>query len=75
MWSEKILKIIPALLFLFSLLEIFELVLIVSNMNKIEKLEAQLQQNLKVLEDTILLSKHLEGMDLEHLKNKKIKTK
>ncbi len=59
MWSERILKIIPALLFLFCLLEIFELVLIINSMNKTEKLEAGISDNLKVLEDiTILLNQH-----------------
>ncbi|BAW36334.1 hypothetical protein [Helicobacter pylori] len=66
MWNEKFLKIIPAILFLFCLLEIFELVLIINDMNKTEKLEAQLRQNLEVLETiTNLLNKHLEGMQLE----------
>ncbi|WQU89063.1 hypothetical protein KVD19_04620 [Helicobacter pylori] len=62
MWSEKFLKVIPAVVFLFCLLEIFELVLIVTDMNKTEKLEAEIRNNLKVLEDTtILLNKHLEN--------------
>ncbi|GAA7653433.1 hypothetical protein JP0143_04020 [Helicobacter pylori] len=66
MWNEKFLKIIPAILFLFCLLEIFELVLIINDMNKTEKLEAQLRQNLEVLETiTNLLNKHLEGIQLE----------
>ncbi len=43
-------------------------------MNKTEKLEAEIRNNLKVLEDiTILLNEHLEGMQLEHYK--KIKNK
>ncbi len=63
MWGEKILKIIPALLFLFCLLEIFELVLTIEDMNKTEKLEADLGNNLKMLETiTELLNEHLEGM-------------
>ncbi|GAA9198021.1 hypothetical protein Taiwan878_14490 [Helicobacter pylori] len=49
MWSEKILKVIPAVVFLFCVLEVFELVLIVDAMNKTEKLEAQLQKNLEVV--------------------------
>ncbi|WRF48741.1 hypothetical protein E5E45_03195 [Helicobacter pylori] len=66
MWNEKFLKIIPAILFLFCLLETFELALIINDMNKTEKLEAQLRQNLEVLETiTNLLNKHLEGMQLE----------
>ncbi|WQZ99712.1 hypothetical protein KVK27_03820 [Helicobacter pylori] len=69
MWIEKFLKVIPAVMFLFCVLEIFELLLIINDMNKIEKLEAGIRQNLKVLEDiTILLNEHLEGMQLEHKK-------
>ncbi|UOR37128.1 hypothetical protein MPF94_04065 [Helicobacter pylori] len=76
MWNERIIKIIPALLFLFCMLEIFELVLIINDMNNTEKLEAKIRNNLKVLEDiTILLNEHLEGMQLEHFKDKKIKIK
>ncbi|MGN8501534.1 hypothetical protein ACR9L7_02630 [Helicobacter pylori] len=70
MWSERILKIIPALLFLFCLLEIFELVLIINDMNKTEKLESQLRENLQVLDNiTILLNEHAKCM--EHLYDKK----
>ncbi|GHS47788.1 hypothetical protein VN1165_14550 [Helicobacter pylori] len=76
MLSEKMMKIIPALLFLFCLLQIFELVLITDGMNKTEKLETGIRNNLKVLEDiTILLNEHLEGMDLEHFKDKGVKIK
>ncbi|BAM34762.1 hypothetical protein [Helicobacter phage KHP30] len=49
MWSEKVVKIIPAILFLICLLGIFELGLIISSMNKTEKLEHQIQQSLKML--------------------------
>ncbi len=74
MWNERFLKVIPAGVFLFCVLEIFELVLIINDMNKTEKLEAQLRQNLEVLEYiTILLNEHLEGMQLEHHKKIKIK--
>ncbi len=74
MWNEKFLKIIPGSLFLFCLLEIFELVLIINDMNKTEKLETEIRNNLKVLEDiVILLNEHLEGMQLEHFQDKKIK--
>ncbi len=70
MWGKKIMGIIPVL-FLFCLLEIFELCLIISNMNKAEKLEAKIEYNLKALEHiTILSNEHLEGMGLEHSKNK-----
>ncbi|MGL2716103.1 hypothetical protein ACQJ70_06415 [Helicobacter pylori] len=76
MWDERYLKIIPAVLFLFCILEIFELVLIINDMNKTERLEAEIRNNLKVLEDImILLDEHLEGMQLEHFKDKKIKIK
>ncbi len=76
MWSEKFLKVIPAWVFLFCLLEIFELVLIVNDMNKTEKLEAEIAKNLKASEDIIiLLNNHLEGMDLEHFEDKKIRIK
>ncbi|QQW63320.1 hypothetical protein HGI44_04400 [Helicobacter pylori] len=70
MWNEKTLKIIPALLFLFVLLEIFELVLIIEDMNKTEKLEKQLTNNLEVSKTiTKLLNEHLEGMS-SNLKDK-----
>ncbi|WP_181327215.1 hypothetical protein [Helicobacter pylori] len=76
MWHEKFLKVIPAAIFLFCILEIFEMVLIITDMNKTEKLEAEIRNNLNVLEDiTILLNEHLEGMRLEHFKDKKIKIK
>ncbi len=76
MWNEKIIKIIPAVLFLFCLLEIFELALIINDMNRTEKLETEIRNNLNVLEGiTILLNEHLYGMDLEHSKDKKIKIK
>ncbi|GAA7775786.1 hypothetical protein HpBT0262_09520 [Helicobacter pylori] len=76
MWNEKFLKVIPAVVFLFCVLEIFELTLIINDMNKTEKLEAQLKKNLQVLESiTILQSEHSEGMHLEHFQDKKIKIK
>ncbi len=70
MWSEKIFKMVPAVLFLFCILEIFELVLIIDNMNKIENLEAGIRNNLKVVEDiTILLNEHLECTQLKTFKD------
>ncbi|WRD12252.1 hypothetical protein E5K69_04580 [Helicobacter pylori] len=76
MWNERFLKVIPAVVFLFILLEIFELVLIINDMNKTEKLEAEIRNNLKVLEDiTILVNEHLECMQLEHFEDKNIKIK
>lgn len=74
MWNERFLKVIPAVVFLFCVLEIFELVLIINDMNKTEKLEVEIRDNLKALKDiTILLNEHLECMQLEHYKNIKIK--
>lgn len=76
MWNEKILKIIPTILFLFCLLEILELVLIIDGMNKVEKLETEIRNNLNMLEDiTIVLNKHSEYMQLDTLKDKKINIK
>ncbi len=76
MWDERFLRVVPAVVFLFCMLEIFELVLIINDMNKTEKLEAEIRNNLKVLEDiTILLNEHLEGMQLKTFKDKKIKIK
>ncbi|TPH93645.1 hypothetical protein FIM45_05830 [Helicobacter pylori] len=65
MWNERFLKVIPAVAFLFCILEIFELFLIVSIMNKTEKLEIEIIQNVKVLE----------GMGLQHFEHKKNKIK
>ncbi|GHP56242.1 hypothetical protein VN1192_12330 [Helicobacter pylori] len=76
MLKEKAIKIIPSVLFLFCLLQIFELVLVIGEMNKTEKLEAQIKTNLKMLESIAsLLNEHLEGMELEHLKHKGVKIK
>ncbi|MDU9746601.1 hypothetical protein [Helicobacter pylori] len=76
MWNERFLKVIPAVMFLFCILEIFELVLIINDMNKTEKLEAEIRNNLNMLETiTNLLNDHLEGMQLEHFEDKKIKIK
>ncbi|GAA9579941.1 hypothetical protein UBN71_09790 [Helicobacter pylori] len=55
MLSEKFMKIILQVLFLFSLLQIFELVLIIDGMNKTEKLETEIKNNLKMLEDIMML--------------------
>ncbi|RVY52926.1 hypothetical protein [Helicobacter pylori] len=65
MWSERFLKVIPSVVFLFCILSIFELFLIIEDMNKTEKLEAKLRSDLKVLE----------GMQLEHFQDKKIRIK
>ncbi|GAA7140063.1 hypothetical protein ID0308_06420 [Helicobacter pylori] len=69
MWNEKFLKVIPAVVFLFVVMETFELVLIIDDMNKTEKLENDLQNNLQVMEMIVnLLNKHLECMQLEQQK-------
>ncbi len=76
MWDEKVIKIIPPVLFLFCLLEVFELFLIIDDMNKTERLEAEIRNNLKALGDiTVLLNEHLDGMVLQHPKDKKVKIK
>lgn len=67
MWNEKVIKIIPSLLFLFCLLQIFELVLVASVMEKTEKLEIGIKTNLEILENIT--------EDLTHLKDKEIKIK
>ncbi len=60
MWNEKFLKVIPAVVFFFCLLEIFELVLIINEMNKAENMEYQLRQNLEMIETIAnFLSKRL----------------
>ncbi|MGL2771196.1 hypothetical protein ACQJ85_03590 [Helicobacter pylori] len=76
MFNERFLKVIPSVVFLFCLLDIFEMALIIYDMNKTEKLEAEIKNNLKMLEDiVILLNKHLKGMRLEHFEHKNIKIK
>ncbi|WQU42035.1 hypothetical protein KVC51_07425 [Helicobacter pylori] len=78
MWNERFLKVIPAVVFLFCFLEIFELMLIINDMNKTEKLEAEIRNNLKMLEDItihIKLNEYLGCMDLEHFHDKKIRIK
>ncbi|GAA8933356.1 hypothetical protein SLK237_08790 [Helicobacter pylori] len=74
MWDEKYLKIIPATLFLFCILEIFELVLIINDMNKTEKLENDLRDNLQVIKTiTNLLNDHSYGIQLERFEHKKLR--
>ncbi len=68
MWNERFLKVIPAVVFLFCVLEIFELVLIIADMDKTEKLQAEIRANLKVLEDITILSN-------EYSKDKRMKIK
>ncbi|MFP6167526.1 hypothetical protein ACLGBK_01410 [Helicobacter pylori] len=67
MWSEKFLKVIPVVLFLFCLLQIFELVLIINDMNKTEKLEVEIRNNLNSLEYIT----NLERMRLKLFEDKK----
>ncbi|MGL2844223.1 hypothetical protein ACQKBC_07515 [Helicobacter pylori] len=74
--QEKIIKIIPGLLFLFCVLGILELFLIIDDMNKTEKLENEVKKNLEALETIAeLLNKHLEGMRLENPRSKIFKNK
>ncbi|EMH39559.1 hypothetical protein HMPREF1427_00213 [Helicobacter pylori GAM83Bi] len=74
--QEKIIKVIPGLLFLFCVLSILELFLIIDDMNKTEKLESEVKKNLEVIETIAeLLNKHLEGMQLENPKIKIFKNK
>ncbi|WP_121054555.1 hypothetical protein [Helicobacter pylori] len=69
MFSEKILKVIPALLFLFSVLSVFELFLIIEDMNKTEKIEIELKKNLEVIETfTELLNMQLEKPEIKRYK-------
>lgn len=76
MWNEKIIKVIPAVLFLFCLLECFEMVLIIINLNKVEKLEVKFEENLEMLKtNATLLNEHLEGMVRTFQRDKKIKIK
>ncbi|OPG48078.1 hypothetical protein [Helicobacter pylori] len=73
MLGERFLKVIPSMVFLFCILEIFELALIIDNMNQTEKLEKDLRSNLQTIETIMeLLNEHLNGMDSEHFQNKKL---
>ncbi len=65
--QEKVIKVIPGLLFLFCILSIFELFLIIEDMNKTENLEMEVKKNLAVIETItkLLINEHLEGMQLE----------
>ncbi|WP_120802933.1 hypothetical protein [Helicobacter pylori] len=76
MWVEKFLKVIPVAVFLFCILEIFEMALIINDMNKTEKLENDLRNNLESTEMIMnLLNEHLKGKELEHFGDKNIKIK
>ncbi|WP_208392017.1 hypothetical protein [Helicobacter pylori] len=74
--QEKIVKIIPMLLFLFCILSILELFLIIEDMNKTEKLESEVKKNLEEIETIVeLLNEHLEGKQLEKSEIKLFKNK
>ncbi|GHR46818.1 hypothetical protein VN1262_06480 [Helicobacter pylori] len=72
MWHERFLKVFPAVMFLFSILSIFELFLIIEDMNKTEKLEVEIRADLNMLEQAV---NHLKGTQLEHFHDKKIRIK
>ncbi len=64
------------MLFLFCILSVFELFLIIEDMNKTEKLETEVKKNLAVIETIAeLLNEHLEGMQQEQPKIKLFKHK
>ncbi|OPG66037.1 hypothetical protein BGL87_00275 [Helicobacter pylori] len=69
MWNEKFFKVIPAVLFLFCILEILELVLIIGDMNKTQSLEAEVKKNLEVIETITEL------FNGQHFHDKKIRIK
>ncbi len=72
MWNGRVIKVIPVVLFLFCLLECFEMVLIIINLNKTEKIEVQFEENLEALKmNATLLNEHLECMKLEHFKERR----
>ncbi|EJB49451.1 hypothetical protein [Helicobacter pylori] len=74
--QEKTIKIIPGLLFLFCILGILELLLIIEDMNRTEKLEKEIKKNLEVIETiSELLNEHLESMQLEKREIKIFKNK
>lgn len=54
--QKKIIKVIPGLLFLFCILSILELFLIIEDMNKTEKMEVEVKNDLKILQENIILS-------------------
>ncbi|QTO97830.1 hypothetical protein J5D20_04675 [Helicobacter pylori] len=69
--QERIIKVIPGLLFLFCVLGVLELFLIIEDMNKTEKLENEVKKNLETIQMIAeLLNEHLEGM---HFKKSEIK--
>ncbi|RVZ04794.1 hypothetical protein [Helicobacter pylori] len=74
--QEKVIKIIPGLLFLFCVLSLFELLLIIEDMSKTEKLEREVEKNLEAIETIAeLLNEHSEVMQLEKPEIKLFKNK
>ncbi|MGL2336536.1 hypothetical protein ACOWLH_07885 [Helicobacter pylori] len=74
--QEKIIKVIPGLLFLFCILSVLELFLIIEDMNKTEKLENEVKKNLEVIKTIAeLLNEYLEGEQLEKPEIKIFKNK
>ncbi|MCQ2672638.1 hypothetical protein JT195_04910 [Helicobacter pylori] len=72
--QEKIIKVVPGLLFLFCILSVLELFLIIEDMNKTENIEMKIEKNLEAVETIAeLLNEHLECMDLEKPKIKLFK--
>ncbi|MUU66497.1 hypothetical protein [Helicobacter pylori] len=73
---ERIIKVIPGFLFLFCVLSIFELFLIIEDMNKTERLENEVKKNLEVIETIAeILNENLECMQLEKPEIKIFKSK
>lgn len=56
--QEKIIKIIPGLLFLFCVLGVLELFLIIEDMSKTEKLENEVRKNLETIQTIAELLKN-----------------
>ncbi|WP_033777670.1 hypothetical protein [Helicobacter pylori] len=66
MWNRIYLKFDIKVVFLLCLLEIFELVLIINDMNKTEKLENGLKDNLQVMGTLInLLDEHTQKIKIK----------
>ncbi len=71
MCHEKFLKVIPAVVFLFCILSILELFLIIEDMNKTEKLEREVKNNLEVIKTIAELFMQLEEKpEIKIFKNK-----
>ncbi|GAA7956269.1 hypothetical protein COL5_14610 [Helicobacter pylori] len=69
--QEKFIKIIPGLLFLFCILNILQLFLIIEDMNKTEKFEKEIKNNLEETKAIVeLLNEQLEKPESKIFKNK-----